>query len=50
MPEYEDLEVTTPYKDIKNTPICGTVLTENQLETGRRSLLQSKLQERSSHN
>ena len=33
-----------------HTSTCGTTLTENQLETGRRSLIQPKLQERSAHN
>lgn len=42
-----DLELTSPEKNIKNTSNCGTILIENQLETGRRSLIQTKLQERS---
>ena len=35
------------HKHIKNTSTCGTVLTENQWETGRRSPIQPKLQDRS---
>lgn len=41
------MDLTSPHKHIKNIAACGITLTENQLETGRRSLIQSKLQETS---
>jgi len=43
------VELTFPHKHIKNTSPCGTLFTENQLETGRRSI-QPKLQDRSPRN
>ena len=44
------MELTSSHKYIKNTSTYITFLTENQLGTGRRSLLQLKLQERSPYN
>ena len=29
MEEYEDVELTSHHEYIKNTPTCGTILTEN---------------------
>ena len=46
MAEQEDMELTSPHKHIKNTSTCGTILTENKLETVRRTPIQPKLQER----
>ena len=48
--QQENVKLTYSYRHIKNTSTCGTILTENQLETGRRSLIQPKLQEISPHN
>lgn len=42
--EYEDMELTSPHKHIKNTSTCGTFLTENPLQTGR-SPIQPKLKD-----
>lgn len=39
--------ITFSQKYIKNTSVCGAILTENQLEIGRSSLIQPQLQERS---
>ena len=48
--QQEDMDLTSSPKHIKNTSACGTILTENQLETGRRSLTQAKLQGRAPPN
>ena len=45
-----DMELTSHNKHIKNISRCGTILTENQLEAGRRSLIQPNLQERFPYN
>lgn len=47
--EQEDVEFTSPTNTSKLT-CTWTILTENQLEIGRSSLTQPKLQERSPHN
>ena len=47
MAEQQNEELTSPHKHIKNTSTYGTILKENQLKTGRRSPIHSKLQERS---
>ena len=49
MVEEEYVELTSPHKHIKNTPTCEAILAENQLETGRRSPTQPKLQGISLH-
>ena len=46
MVEKRDVELTSPYKYIKNTSACGTILTEYLLKACRRSH-KPKLQERS---
>ena len=43
MAEWEDMEITSPYKQIRSASTCGTILTENQLETGRQTPIQPKL-------
>lgn len=43
----ENVELTSPHKHTQNTLTCGTTLTENFLEIGRRTPTQAKLQERS---
>lgn len=45
-----DVKLTSPYKHIRNASTRGTILTENQLETGKRSPTQPKLQERALYN
>lgn len=37
MAEWEDSEITSPHKHIKNTSTCGALLTESWLETGRKT-------------
>ena len=44
------MELTSPHKHIKNTSTRGKILMENYLETGRRTPIQPKLQERFPHN
>ena len=36
------MEHTSAPKQNRNTPTSGTIFTENQLETGKRSLIQPK--------
>lgn len=33
----EDAKLTSPYEHIKNTSTCRAILTENKLETGRKT-------------
>ena len=35
-PEWEDVDSNSLQEHIKNTSTCGSVLTENELETGRK--------------
>ena len=35
MAELEDMGLRSPHEHIKNASTCGTILMENQLETGR---------------
>lgn len=44
------MELTSPHKHILKKCTCGTILGENTLEPGRRTLIQTKLQERSPRN
>lgn len=43
MVEKEDVELTSPHEYIKNTPTRGTIFTENQLETGRRTRVKPQM-------
>lgn len=43
MVEQEDDELTFPCEHITNTSTCGTILPENELDTGRKTLIQSRL-------
>ena len=43
MAENKDVELTSTHKNIKNTSTHGETLSENKLETGRKTLLQSSL-------
>ena len=36
-PEWEDVDSNSLQEHIKNTSTCGSVLTENELETGRKA-------------
>lgn len=35
--EQENAELTSFYEHIQNTSTCGTILTENKLDTGRKT-------------
>ena len=35
----ESVELISPQEHIKNKPTCGTIPTENKLETGRKTLV-----------
>ena len=39
MVEQEDTEVTATHEHIKNAFTCRAILTENKLETGRKTLI-----------
>lgn len=42
----DDAELTFPQERIENThrkPTCGVILTENKLDTGRKTLIQPRL-------
>ena len=41
--EQENVELTFPHEQIKNTSMCEIIVTENRLDTGRKTLIQSKL-------
>ena len=43
MAEQEDAELTSPHKHIKSTSTCGAILTENKLETGKKTIMQPRL-------
>lgn len=48
MAEEKDVEFISSHKYMKNTPTCGTILTEYLLNTGR-DLIIPKLQEKNHH-
>lgn len=37
MAEQEVVELVSPHNSITNTSICGEILTENRLQTGRKT-------------
>lgn len=43
----EAAELTSPHKHMKNTTMCGAILTENNLETAERLLYSEDCKERS---
>ena len=43
----ESVELVSPQEHIKNVPTCGTIPTENKLETGRKGLCNQGCKERS---
>ena len=43
MAKKEDIELTSLHKYIKNTSTSGAILTENKLETGRKTPVQPRL-------
>ena len=50
MVEEEDADCTSSQKHIKNISTRGANLTENNFETGRKTLVQQRFQERYTHN
>jgi len=50
MAEEENADCTSPQKHIKNISTRGANLTENNFETGRKTLVQRRLQERHTQN
>ena len=49
MVEEDNEELTSPHERVKNTSACGAVLTENQLETSRRTCVHPGLWQKESH-
>lgn len=49
MAEKKNMKLTSLHEHIKNTSICGVILTENQLETGRKTSITTAVKKKDPH-